>query len=149
MFLINKYKQLEEKAVVLITELLLGKDFNKERDEIPELPCEIYSHIFSFLSSPKDLAHASLVSKEWDVLANDSAIWTKLLNKHFPNQKVFDVEEAKEAYKILYRSKKLNDKTNGDFWDKNDDISAVEKWGIFFEVIGRMSNKNEKDRNNT
>lgn len=42
------------------------------------LPEEIMLMIFSYLSTPKELAQLSLVNKLWNCLANDDQVWTNL-----------------------------------------------------------------------
>ncbi|KAL0954108.1 hypothetical protein HGRIS_005254 [Hohenbuehelia grisea] len=46
-----------------------------------ELPVEIWLHIFSFITEPRNLLSVSQVSKAWMDLAEDEALWQNLCNQ--------------------------------------------------------------------
>lgn len=53
-----------------------------KRDFLKDLPSELGLHILGFLEDPKDLVHASSVSKAWRTLVLDEATWKQLFEKH-------------------------------------------------------------------
>lgn len=53
-----------------------------KRDFLKDLPPELGLHVLSFCEDPKDLVHASSVSKAWRTLVLDEATWKQLFEKH-------------------------------------------------------------------
>lgn len=53
-----------------------------KRDFLSDLPEELGLHVLSFIENPKDLVHASSVSKSWKRLVLDDATWKQLFERH-------------------------------------------------------------------
>lgn len=50
-----------------------------EQAEPRDMPQELLSHIFTYLSSPEDLSNASCVNNTWKILAFDDKLWVVFL----------------------------------------------------------------------
>jgi len=50
-----------------------------EQAEPRDMPQELLSHIFTYLSSPEDLSNASCVNNTWKILAFDDKLWSVFL----------------------------------------------------------------------
>ena len=53
-----------------------------EDDQLPELPAELWAHVFSYLSVKDLVFNVSLVSSRWHALANSGFLWQEICQRY-------------------------------------------------------------------